>query len=91
MAADIDISQPHTLGVEGARKKSEEVLAKLGAEYGIKGAWSGNTFNITKPVEGKYSVTDNNVRVELTLGFMMKALKGKIEERLRSTMKDSLK
>jgi putative polyhydroxyalkanoate system protein len=46
--------------------------------------------NITKPVEGKFTVTDTAVRVELTLGFMMKAIKGKIEGEVRGQLAKAL-
>lgn len=88
--ADIDLTQNHTLGKDTAKQKAEGVLQSLGAQYGIKGTWSGDVFNITKPVEGKFTVTDTTVRVELTLGFMMRAIKGKIEGEVSSQLKKAL-
>ena len=88
--ADIDLTHNHTLGKEAARQKADGVLQNLGAQYGIKGSWSGDVFNITKPVEGKFTVTDTAVRVELTLGFMMKAIKGKIEGEVRGQLAKAL-
>lgn len=88
--ADIDISHNHTLGKAVAKQKAEGVLQSLGSQYGIKGTWSGDVFNITKPVEGKFTVTDTAVRVEITLGFMMKAIKGKIEGEIRGQLSRAL-
>lgn len=88
--ADIDLTHNHTLGKDAAKQKAEGVLQSLGAQYGIKGAWNGDVFNITKPVEGKFTVTDTAVRVELTLGFMMRAIKGKIEGEVSSQLKKAL-
>ena len=88
--ADIDITHNHTLGKAVAKEKATEVLTKLGSEYGIKGTWAGDVFNINKPVDGKFTVTDTAVRVELTLGFAMRMIKGKIEERVRSVLRSSL-
>jgi putative polyhydroxyalkanoate system protein len=89
--ADIDINHAHPLGKDIARTKAEQILTKLGSEYGIKGTWAGDVFNINKPVDGKFTVTDTHVRVELTLGFAMRMMKGKIEERVRAVLSDSLK
>ena len=88
--ADIDITHNHTLGKDTAKTKADGVLQSLGSQYGIKGAWSGDVFNITKPVEGKFTVTDTAVRVEITLGFMMKAIKGKIEGEIRGQLSRAL-
>jgi putative polyhydroxyalkanoate system protein len=88
--ADIDLSQNHSLGKDGARRKAEELVSSLGASYGIKGSWSGDVFNITKPVEGKVTVGDTNVRVELSLGFAMRMMKGKIEEEVRKQLTRAL-
>lgn len=88
--ADIDITHNHSIGKEAAKQKADGILQSLGSQYGIKGAWSGDVFNINKPVEGKFTVTDTSVRVELTLGFMMRAIKGKIEQEVRGHLTKSL-
>jgi len=88
--ADIDLSQNHTLGKAGARQKAEALVTSLGSSYGIKGAWSGDVFNITKPVEGKVTVSDTSVRVELSLGFAMRMMKGKIEEEVKKQLSKAL-
>ena len=88
--ADIDLTHNHTLGKEAARQKADGVLQSLGAQYGIKGSWSGDVFNITKPVEGKVTVSDTNVRVELSLGFAMRMMKGKIEEEVKKQLSKAL-
>lgn len=88
--ADIDLTHNHTIGKAAAKQKAEGVLQSLGSQYGIKGAWSGDVFNINKPVEGKFTVTDTTVRVELTLGFMMRAIKGKIESEVRGQLQKAL-
>lgn len=88
--ADIDITFNHAHDKATARTKAEGVLTTLGSSYGIKGTWAGDVFNITKPVEGKFTVNANNVRVELTLGFAMRMMKGKIEEEVRKTLQKNL-
>ena len=88
--ADIDLNQSHSLGKAGAREKAEALVNSLGSSYGIKGAWAGDVFNITKPVEGKVTVSDTAVRVELSLGFAMRMMKGKIEEEVRKQLGKAL-
>jgi len=88
--ADIDLNQTHSLGKASARTKAEGLVTTLGASYGIKGTWAGDVFTITKPVEGKVTVSDTAVRVELTLGFAMRMMKGKIEEEVRKQLGKAL-
>lgn len=89
--ATIDISRSHSLGKDTAKQRSEQVLKRLEGSYGIKGAWAGDVFKIDAPVKGNYTVTESSVRVELDLPFLMKPMKGKIEERIESELSSSLK
>ena len=87
--ATIDITRAHTLGREEARKRADNVLVNLKSE-GIQGNWNGDVFNITKPATGTFKVTDTSVRVEVDLPFLLRPLKGKIEERINSELARSL-
>lgn len=89
--ADIDISQNHTLGKDTAKTKASEVIGRIKGEIGLDGTWSGDVFTISKPVKGTFTVTDTTVRVQIELGFAMRMIKGKIEERIRGELSKSLK
>ncbi|MBL8601654.1 MAG: polyhydroxyalkanoic acid system family protein [Myxococcales bacterium] len=88
--AAIDITKNHTLGKDTARTKANEVIDRIKGEYGIQGSWNGDVFTITKPTEGRFTVTDTTVRCEIELSFMMRALKGKIEEKVKSELQRAL-
>lgn len=88
--ADIDISHNHSLGKEAAKAKSNEVIEKIRSEFGVQGSWDGDVFRITKPTTGSFTVTDNNVRVQVELGFAMRMIKGKIEDRIKSELRRAL-
>ncbi len=83
--ATIDISKNHTLGAAEAKKRAEKIIEGLKGD-GIQGNWSGNTFNITKPATGSLDVTDSAVRIQVDLPFMLRPLKGKIEERINKAL-----
>ncbi len=88
--ADIDISQSHSLGKDTAKQKASEVIGRIKGEIGLDGSWGGDVFTISKPVKGTFTVTDTAVRVQIELGFAMRMIKGKIEERIRGELKKSL-
>ncbi len=88
--ADIDISQNHKLGKDTAKTKATEVINRIKGEIGLDGAWAGDVFTISKPVKGTFTVTDTVVRVQIELGFAMRMIKGKIEERIRGELSKSL-
>jgi len=78
--ADIDISREHSLGLAGARAAAEKLADDLGKRFGLTGEWNGDDLDFERPgVSGRLSVTDTHVRLEVALGFMLKAMKGSIE------------
>jgi len=78
--ADIHMEREHSLGLAGARAAAEKLAADLGKRFGLEGEWNGNVLEFERPgVSGKLSVTDTHVRLEVALGFMLKAMKGSIE------------
>jgi len=53
---------------------------QLQKEFQLDSQWQGNTLNFTRSgVKGKLDVTDKDVTVDISLGFMLKAFKGKIQ------------
>ena len=88
--ADIDISQNHTLGKDTARQKATEVIGRIKSEIGLDGTWSGDVFNISKPVTGTFTVTDTAVRVQINLSFLMRAMKGTIGDQIKGELRTAL-
>lgn len=84
--AAIDITKNHTLGRETAKTRASQVIDRIKGEFGIQGAWADDVFTITKPTTGKFTVTDTTVRVEVELSFMMRPLKGKIEDKINAEL-----
>ncbi|MBN2717943.1 MAG: polyhydroxyalkanoic acid system family protein [Deltaproteobacteria bacterium] len=82
--ADIKVTKNHSLGVTGARERLNKLAEELQKNYGIKSGWNGNvaTLSGTGLKQGTVSVGDATVTVEITLGMLAKAMKGKIEEQI---------
>ncbi|HEX4334050.1 MAG TPA: polyhydroxyalkanoic acid system family protein [Usitatibacter sp.] len=78
--ADIRIEREHGLGLAGARAAAERLAADLGKRFGLEGEWRGDVLEFERPgVSGSLSITQTHVRLEVALGFMLKAMKGSIE------------
>ncbi len=78
--ADIEVRRAHALGVERARAAADRMMEHLSARYGLKGAWQGNVLHFQRPgVTGSLAVDERNLDLRVTLGFLLKAMKGSIE------------
>jgi putative polyhydroxyalkanoate system protein len=78
--ADIDLKRVHHLGMKAARHAADEMAADLGKKFGLSGSWTGNTLHFDRPgVSGKLALTDKDLHLTVTLGFLLKALRGSIE------------
>jgi len=78
--ADIHLEREHALGLEGARAAAQRLAQDLGTRFGLKGEWQGDVLTFQRPgVQGKLSITDTHLRLEVALGLMFKAMKGSIE------------
>lgn len=78
--ADIDVKRAHALGLEGARAAAASMADSLGRRFDLKGQWSGDTLTFERPgVSGKLHVGAKDMRLAVTLGFLLKAMKGSIE------------
>jgi len=78
--ADIDLKRVHQLGMKAARHAADEMAADLGKKFGLSGSWTGNTLHFDRPgVSGKLALTEKDLHLTVTLGFLLKALRGSIE------------
>ena len=92
--ADISLNRTHALGLKGAHTAANKMADKLGEKFDLKGTWSGNTLNFSRPgVNGTLAVSETDMKLEITLGFMLKMMKGPIEqsvhEQLDTVLKDA--
>lgn len=78
--ADIEITRVHNLGLAAARAAAERMETELGRKFDLKGAWTGNVLNFQRPgVTGSLKITDKELHIAVALGFLLKAMKGSIE------------
>lgn len=90
--ATIDISRAHSLSIDDAKKKAEDLAKGMADRLGMEWKWEGNTirFNASsgaaKGTSGEVSVSDKNVRVTVDLPFMLRVMKGTIEDKIKEKL-----
>ena len=69
--ATIDITRNHTLPIQDAKLKAEELAKGMAEKFGIDWKWDGNTIKFDAPsgtakgTKGEVSVTEKSVRVAI--------------------------
>jgi len=78
--ADIDIRRAHALGLTAARRAADRLAADLGKQFGLSGEWEGNELHFERPgVTGLLAISGKELRLSVTLGLLLKAMKPSIE------------
>jgi putative polyhydroxyalkanoate system protein len=79
--ADIEIRRAHGMNPADARAAADRMADKLGKKFGLKGDWDGNTMRFQGTgVTGTLTVSPKDLHIAATLGFLLKAMKGSIEQ-----------
>lgn len=90
--ASIDINRTHSLGLETAKERVQQVAERLQSKLGITWKWEGDKIafqaesGMAKGVKGTIAVTDANVRTQIDLPFLLKAMKGTIEKKVEEEL-----
>jgi putative polyhydroxyalkanoate system protein len=94
--ATIDITRPHSLTRDDAKKKAEELAKGMEEKFSIVWRWDGDTIRFDAPkgaakgTKGEVAVTDKDVRVVIDLPFMLKVMKGTIESKVNEKLSQIL-
>ena len=94
--ATIDIKRSHSLSKDDAKKKAEELAKSMEGKLGIVWSWAGDAIKfdapsgVAKGAKGAVSVSEKEVRVEVDLPFMLRVMKGTIEDRINEKLNQLL-
>ena len=89
--ADINVQRSHHLGLKEAHAAATKMSAKLGKQFGLSGNWEGNTLHFDRPgVSGLLIISDHDMKLEVTLGFLLKVMKGPIERAVHRDLDEVL-
>ena len=89
--ADIDIRRAHSLGQAAARRAADQLAADLGKKFGLAGEWEGNELHFERPgVTGSLAISEKDLRLSVTLGLLLKAMKPSIERAVEARIDEIL-
>ena len=92
----IDISRPHTLSKDEAKKRAEELAKSMQAKLDLQWRWEGDHIRFEAPsgaargTTGTVQVSDSTVRVQIDLPFLLRVLKGKVESKVNEKLAELL-
>lgn len=90
--ATIDIKRSHTLGLDTAKAKAEELAKGLEQKIGIQWRWQGDDIafeapgGVAKGAKGTVKVDATNIHVAIDLPFLLKAMKGTVETKVNEKL-----
>ena len=85
--SDITLVEHHALTMTQARAVAQQVAEQMQADYEIGYTWEGDVLNFKRSgVSGTLALTDGQARLDITLGFMLKGFRKKIEEQVGRNM-----
>jgi putative polyhydroxyalkanoate system protein len=90
--ATININKKYTKSVAEVKEQLEELVTDLADRYELKCQWtSDHTVTFKRSgADGEISIADGNVNFKMKLGFVLSALKGKVERRVNSYLDEHL-
>jgi len=81
--SDIKVVRSHTLPIAKAKALAQKAADALASEYNLTSEWHGNTLRFHRAgVDGQMHVTASEIQLDVTLGFLLKAFKGKLVEHI---------
>ena len=94
--ATIDIRRAHTLDKDEAKRRAETLARSLEDKLGIRWRWEGDVIRFDAPsgaakgASGAVRVEPKEVRVEIDLPFLLRAVKGTIEAKVNKKLEEAL-
>jgi putative polyhydroxyalkanoate system protein len=94
--ATIDIRRAHTLDKEEAKRRAEALAKGLEERIGIRWHWDGDQIRFDAPsgaakgAHGTVYVEPTDVRVEVDLPFLLRAIKGTVESKITQKLDELL-
>jgi len=90
--ATIDITRAHSLPLEDAKKKAEDIAKSMESRFSITWKWDGDTIRFDAPsgaakgTKGELRVSAKDVHIAIDLPFMLRVMKGTIEDKVKEKL-----
>jgi putative polyhydroxyalkanoate system protein len=90
--AQIDIRRANPLGKATARERTEALARRLETKFDFRWQWKGDDLAFDAPqgpargTTGTISVEESHVRVQVALPLLLRAFKGRVEDRVKDEL-----
>ncbi len=89
--ADIKMVRKHHVTVAQAKKIAQKTADDLASEYDLESEWEGDTLKFWRSgVNGSMVVTGSEIRLDVKLGMLLSAFRGKIEQHMEHRLDELL-
>jgi putative polyhydroxyalkanoate system protein len=86
--ADITLVEDHKLSMDAARTAAQKVADQMTSDYEMTCGWEGDVLAFKRSgVSGTLALTEGRAQLEISLGFMLKGFKSRIEEQVGRNMR----
>ena len=83
----LKVKRQHSLGIEEAKRRVDQIADELGGKLGLTAEWEGDHMRVHgKGVSGRILVSDDSVEVHVHIGFAMMMFR----EPIRSAIEGSI-
>lgn len=85
--ADISIKQSHQLSHDHAMAAAQTVADKMATDYDVASTWDGDVLSFKRSgVAGTLAIDADEVRLDITLGVLLKSFAPMIQEKVTRNM-----
>lgn len=81
--SEIHMQRKHAIGLKKAKVAAQRLADDLAESFDLRTEWQGNVLHFSRSgVDGRLSVTKDHVELAAKLGFLLSALKPRIEQHI---------
>ena len=85
------IRRRHNLGLEEARNRADRIAADLKDQFSMRSRWQGDVLQVQgNGVKGQLLVDEENLELDVQLGFALKLMEGPIRAAIEATIDEEL-
>ncbi|MFN0160038.1 MAG: polyhydroxyalkanoic acid system family protein [Burkholderiales bacterium] len=85
--ADLNITRAHSMPVKKAREAAEGFARQLDEKFDLESEWQGDTLHFRRAgVAGTLALSKNSVAINVKLGLLLSAFRGKFEEHINANL-----
>jgi putative polyhydroxyalkanoate system protein len=89
--SDIKLVRKHSLPIAQAKRIAQKAADDLASEYDLDSEWDGDVLSFSRSgVDGEMIVTTSEIRLNVRLGFLLKAFKQKLQQHVEHRLDELL-